>query len=60
MEPDCPDLYKKMYYTLFSRISDALMALRVGNTEMATNILRIAQIEGEEQFMDNGHPPEEE
>ena len=45
--------YKKMYYFLFNRISQAVRAIDLGNLNLARNILCIAQQEGEELFLED-------
>lgn len=44
--------YKKMYFTLFNRISDAVTALDAENVLLARTILCAAQQEGEELYLE--------
>ena len=44
--------YKKMYFALFNRISDAVMALDTGNISLARNLLCAAQQEGEALYLE--------
>ena len=46
--------YKKMYFLLFNKITDALAALRKFNYGEAVGILQTAQIEAEEMYIDGG------
>ncbi len=46
------EIYKKMYYHLFNSITDALAALEQQNFGAAAEILRQAQIDSEELFLD--------
>ena len=43
--------YEKMYYTLFNSLSDAISALEQQNPQLAVEILKTAQIDGEEIFI---------
>lgn len=45
-------MYKKMYYRLFNSITDALTALEQQNFGAAAEILRQAQIDSEEIYLD--------
>lgn len=45
------NIYKKLYYTLFNRISYAIEALERGEYDKTTEILKQAQISSEEQYM---------
>ena len=49
-EPD-ENGYKKMYFMLFNRISDAVTALDAKNVCLARAILCSAQQEGEELYL---------
>lgn len=44
--------YKKMYFMLFSRVTDALEAIAAGNTEEAEQILILAQQDCEEMYIE--------
>ena len=44
--------YKKLYFTLFNRISDAITALDAENIVLAKNLLCAAQQEGEELYLE--------
>lgn len=44
--------YKKLYFALFNRISDAVTALDEKNIGLARNILCAAQQEGEELYLE--------
>ena len=46
------EIYKKMYYRLFNSITDALAALEQQNFGAAAEILRQAQIDSEEIYLD--------
>ena len=46
--------YKKMYFHLFNRISDALEALDAGDAARARALLILAQQEGEELYVSAG------
>ena len=46
------EIYKKMYYRLFNAITDALAALEQQNFGTAAEILRQAQIDSEELYLD--------
>ena len=46
------EIYKKMYYRLFNGVTDALSALAQQNFGAAADILRQAQIDSEELFLD--------
>ena len=45
------NIYKKLYYTLFNRISYAIKALERGEYDKTTEILKQAQVSSEEQYM---------
>ena len=45
-------MYKKMYFHLFNSITDALAALERQNFGAAAEILRQAQIDSEEIYLD--------
>ena len=45
-------MYKKMYYTLFNSITDALQAMKEQNYGLAREIMEKAQQEAEEIFID--------
>ena len=45
--------YRKMYFTLFNRVSDAIRALDAKNSELARNILCAAQQETEELYLED-------
>lgn len=45
------NIYKKLYYTLFNRISYAIEALERGEYDKTTEILKQAQISSEEQYI---------
>ena len=47
------DSYKKLYYRLFNGISDALEAMEKQNYTRAGEILRKAQQETEELYVEN-------
>lgn len=49
-------LFKKMYFTLFNRITDALQAMEMQNYGQAENILHRAQQEAEEQLIAQDGP----
>ena len=51
--------YKKLYFALFNRISDAVAALDDGNYALARSILCAAQQEGEELYLEE-NPDEED
>lgn len=44
--------YKKMYYRLFNRITDALRQLERGNITAACDLLKQAQLETEQMYID--------
>lgn len=44
--------FKKLYFTLFNRITDALAELEAANCEEAKKILMDAQITTEEMYID--------
>ena len=44
--------YKKLYFSLFNHISDAIAALDAKNTSLARDILCAAQQEGEELYLE--------
>ena len=44
--------YKKMYFGLFNEISKALEAMEQANYGQAAEILKQAQIDGEEAYME--------
>ena len=44
-------IYKKMYFTLFNAITDALNLLGKHNTEAAIKVLSDAQIKTEEMYI---------
>lgn len=44
--------YKKLYFALFNRISDAVTALDKGDFSLARSILCAAQQEGEELYLE--------
>ena len=46
------EIYKKMYYRLFNSITDALAALEQQNFGATAEILRQAQIDSEEIYLD--------
>ena len=48
--------YKKMYFHLFNRITDALEALERGEAERARAVLIAAQQEGEELYLSADDP----
>jgi hypothetical protein len=50
------DLYKKMYYRLFNRVTDAIEALHGSDPARAEAILIAAQQETEELFIEGGEP----
>ena len=43
--------YKKMYFTLFNHITDAIRALEAGDSGLAGKILKNAQLETEELYI---------
>ena len=45
--------YKKMYFTLFNRISEAIRAIELENSELARNLLCVAQQEAEELYLED-------
>ena len=45
-------LYKTLYLFMFNRVTDALTALEAQNYGLAADILRKAQQDAEEQFLD--------
>ena len=45
------DEYKKLYFTLFNQITDAVEALEAQNYRLAEEILCRAQQQAEEQFI---------
>jgi hypothetical protein len=45
-----PD-YEKMYFRLFNRISDAIGQVEETNYGLASDILKQAQVEGEEIYL---------
>ena len=49
-------LYKKMYLLLFNRITDALEALKKSNYSQAEEILRSAQTDAENLYIEGGEP----
>lgn len=52
MEPLMTSGYKKLYFALFNRISDAVTALDKGDPLLARSILCAAQQEGEELYLE--------
>lgn len=44
-------MYKKLYFALFNRITDALSALDAGDIERAKQILIAAQQDSEERYI---------
>lgn len=48
--------YEKMYFTLFNQITDALDALNAQNYGQASEILRSAQQQAEEQYIQETQP----
>lgn len=49
-------IFKKMYFTLFNQITDAMEALESKNYGQAVEILRRAQQQAEEQFISQDEP----
>ena len=49
-------IFKKMYFTLFNQITDAMEALESKNYGQAEEILRRAQQQAEEQFISQDEP----
>ena len=47
-------MYRKMYYTLFNAVTDALNAMEQQNYGQARALLVAAQQQSEEIFMDSG------
>ena len=47
------DIYERMYYMLFNRITDALVALEHGEIDRVKEILENSQTEAEEMFASN-------
>ncbi len=45
-------MYQKMYYTLFNAVTDALRAMEENNYGIAQQILKTAQQQAEEIFLD--------
>lgn len=45
------DIYERMYYMLFNRVTDALEALERGETDKVKEILIKSQTETEEMFV---------
>ena len=45
------DLYQHLYHKLFNAITDAVDALERGNSVLAQSILKEAQIEAEELYL---------
>lgn len=45
-------MFKQMYFLLFNRITDAIEALRRGNSEKAREILIRAQQDAEELYVE--------
>ena len=45
-------MYKKLYFTLFNAITDALDAMKEQNFGTAQNILRAAQQKAEDIYLD--------
>ncbi|MGE4275826.1 MAG: hypothetical protein AB7E30_01465 [Lawsonibacter sp.] len=46
------ELYRKLYFTLFNGVTDALEALEIKNYGLAQDILQKAQQNAEEQFLE--------
>ncbi|MEA4955937.1 MAG: hypothetical protein VB096_10590 [Pseudoflavonifractor sp.] len=46
------DLYRKLYFTLFNSLTDALEALEIKNYGRAKEILQKAQQNAEEQYLE--------
>ena len=46
-------MYRKMYYTLFNAVTDALEAMEQQNYGQARELLMAAQQQSEEIFMDS-------
>ena len=51
-----PD-YQKLYLTLFNSLTDAISYLDTGNIRSAKTLLMAAQVQAEEQYMDQEDPP---
>ena len=51
MEVKRLSVYKTMYYSLFNQVSDAIEAIRDGNSAAAEEILTLAQQEAEETYL---------
>ena len=51
MEVNRLSVYKTMYYSLFNQVSDAIEAIRDGNSAVAEEILTLAQQEAEETYL---------
>jgi len=45
-------MFKRMYFLLFSRITDAIAALECGDTVQARSILILAQQDAEELYLE--------
>lgn len=51
--------YKKMYYRLFNRVTDALELLEKGEVQQAVALLKLAQCETEEIYREEGSEEDE-
>jgi hypothetical protein len=47
-------MYKKLYFMMFNRVTDAVNALKEGRSEDALRSLQGAQEEAEQIFIENG------
>ena len=45
------EIYSELYYYLYNRITDALLALEGGNTDAARAVLLEAQQEAEDKYI---------
>ena len=48
-------VFKKMYYRLFNRVTDAIERLERGEAAAAAELLKSAQCETEEMFITGGN-----
>lgn len=46
--------YKKLYFTLFNRVSEAVEAIEEQNFGKAKELLEIGQLEAEEAYIESG------
>lgn len=47
-------MYKKLYFMMFNRVTDAVNALKEGRSDDALQVLKCAQEEAEQIFIESG------